>query len=100
MYDRAKCFGYQQITLSTTAASSLTIPGTPKYSNAALLRVENGAMRFRMDGTAPTTGSGMPLYSTDTAPFWIDGLGLLQNLQAIAVTGTPVLDVMYFGSGM
>lgn len=98
MNDNGQCQGFQQITALNTAATSLTIPGTPAYSNAALIRVEND-IRFRLDGTAPTTSVGMLLKASDTAPFWIEGMGLLQNFKAIGATGSAVIDILYFGAG-
>lgn len=106
MYDRAICVGYDQITLSATAVSSLPImaaaTGNIQNNNAALIRLESGSARFLMTGVTgvPTTGSGFLLNSSDNLPMWINGLGNLQRFQAIAVSGTPILDVLYFRSGM
>lgn len=105
MYDRAKCLGFQMLTLSATAASGLTIPasGFIQYANAALIRVEGNNARYLMTGATganPSATAGFPIYTTDTAPLWLNGLGLLQNFKAIATTGTATLNVLYFGSGM
>lgn len=97
MQNNAQCVGFQQLSISTTGASSLTIPGTPGYANAVLIRAE-ADIRYRLDGTAPTTGVGMPLKASDTEAFWLQGMGLLQNFRAIATTGTAVVDVLYFGA--
>lgn len=99
MYGNGQNLGYQEITLSATAASGLTIPGNPPYANAVLLRVQNGDIRYRLSGTAPTTGStgGFPMLSNEL-PIWLEGIGLLQNFQAIGITGAPQLHVLYFGT--
>ncbi len=103
MHNHGPCLGYQAITLSTTATSGLTIPGNPKYANAALVRVETANARFLMTGVTgvPTTGTtgGMPILTTDQ-PLWLEpSQGGLINFQAIAQTGNPILHVLYFGVG-
>jgi hypothetical protein len=79
--------GYQQITLS--ALSSLTVP---TGAQEALITVETAAVRYRDDGTAPTAAIGMPLAVGAT----LDYTGTLANIQFIAQTGTPVLDILYY----
>jgi hypothetical protein len=80
--------GYQQITLS--GASSLTVPAG---ANFAIIAVETAAVRWRDDGTAPTSSVGMPLSNTG-AP--LEYSGPLANIQFIAQTGSPVLNVSYY----
>lgn len=98
MHDNGQCRGFQQLSLITTTASSVTIPGIPAYANAALIRSEVD-VRYRLDGVAPTTGSGMQMKASDTQPLWIEGIGLLENLRVIATTGAGVIDILYFGAG-
>jgi hypothetical protein len=47
--------GFQQLSLSTSAASSLTVPGGTEL---AWLNVEAGGVRYREDGTAATRTVG------------------------------------------
>lgn len=82
--------GYQQITLS--GATLLTVPVGAKL---ALISVSIAAVRFRDDGTAPTSAVGFPLPITTTTPFVYSGN--LATAQFIAQTGSPVLDICYYG---
>lgn len=50
---------FEAVTVSTTAVA-LTA-ATFGQSNEAFITVENGAVRFRMDGTAPTASQGHEL---------------------------------------
>ena len=51
------CLGYQQIT-SLSASAALTVP---VGATMALIVAETQAVRWRDDGTAPTSSVGMPL---------------------------------------
>ena len=95
MFDKGDCFGYQQLSVPSTGAVSMTIP--VKATEAALVRTNGGTVRLRLDGTAPTTAAGFPIFSTDTSGFWIYGSGPVQNTQMIATTGTQTVDILYFG---
>lgn len=55
--DTTKALGYQQIT-SLAAATALTVP---KGATRAIITAETQAVRWRDDGTDPTTAIGMPL---------------------------------------
>lgn len=82
--------GYQQITLS--GATLLTVPAGAKL---ALISVSTAAARYRDDGTAPTATVGFPLPITTTTPFVYSGN--LATVQFIAQTGSPILDICYYG---
>lgn len=82
--------GFQQLS-SLSSAAKLTVPAD---ANFALIRVETANVRWRDDGTAPTTTVGMPLNSTDT--FMLEYSGNLSAIQFIAVSGSPVVDVAYY----
>jgi hypothetical protein len=84
--------GYQQLTLGTGAVSVLTVP---TGATVAVIRVETANARWRDDGVAPTTSAGMPLNSTDTSS--LEYSGTLSAIQFIAQSGSPVLDVSYYG---
>jgi hypothetical protein len=88
--------GYQQITSLGTAVG-LTIPtrapdGTSCRPNAVLLQAEAQTVRFRADGTAPTTTVGMIL-QTGQQPYYYDGP--LQPLQFIQTAASGILNVFY-----
>jgi hypothetical protein len=84
--------GYQQILATTLAAA--TPLAVPAGAQVAVIRSETANVRWRDDGTAPTSGIGMPLNSTDTVPF--EYWGTLSAIQFIAVSGSPILDVSYY----
>lgn len=88
---RTPC-GYQQLTVTTL--QSLTIPaacnGAPVL---AVIKVETQAVRYRDDGTAPTSSVGMPVAVTD-APIYYEGT--ISALQFIAQVSGGVVDVSYY----
>lgn len=79
--------GYQQITVS--ALSTLTIPTGAIF---AYLTVETSPIRYRDDGTAPTSTVGYPV-AVGTQLYYA---GTLSAVQLIAQSGTPVVDVLYY----
>lgn len=83
--------GYQQITAGTlAAATALTIPSNATF---ALLQAENGDLRWRDDGTAPTGSVGMILYSGTT----IELAGDLSTIKFIELTSqSGILNVSYY----
>jgi len=93
--------GYQQLT-SFSAATKLTVPAGATY---ALINVEGIAgtdsVRWRDDGTAPTTSVGMLVDGTNAAttspqppPFLY--AGDLSAIQFIVALGNPILNVSYY----
>lgn len=98
---RAIPSGFCQITLTGTA-TNLTVGcagsiggGIPAGAQYVTLSVESANTRYRDDGTAPTAAVGGLIQSAYTGPPWWYG-GTLTNLQFIAVSGTPVLDVTFY----
>jgi hypothetical protein len=98
----AQPLGYQQIT-SFSSATSLTVPngGTPTAPTFALINVEGtpgtDTVRWRDDGTAPTTSVGMLVNGTGSSswpPFRYSGD--LTAIQFIAAAGSPKLNVAYY----
>ena len=90
------CMGYQQIT-SLSSASKLTVPQLTKAGNKlmptfALIVCEGQAVRWRDDGTAPTSSVGMPL--AVGVPLQYDGD--LNNIQFIEQTGGAKLNISYY----
>lgn len=86
--------GHEVLTVSTAAIGFASIPTT---ANAALVRCETNNIRVSFDSTAPTSAIGIPLQSTDTAPFWLMGRAVLTNFKAIRSGGADgTLQVSYF----
>lgn len=86
-----KPLGYQQLTsIGTSAAKSMTVP---TGSILALVGVADQAVRWRDDGTDPTSSVGFPVAAS--ASFWYPGD--LDEFSVIAQTGTAKLDICYYG---
>lgn len=86
-----KSLGYQQVT-SLSSAAGLTIPAG---AGLALLQVTGQNVRWRDDGTDPTTTVGMVLTSGgDPFPY----SGDLSKIKFIEVTASAVLNVTYFAA--
>lgn len=81
--------GYEQVT-SMSSAAGLTVPAG---SEAALLEAEDQNIRWRDDGTDPTTTVGMTLYAGDTLIY----TGKLSTIKFIEETATAKLNVSYYG---
>lgn len=90
-------FGYQQIT-SLSSASGLTIPeknpisGLCGQPTLAVIEAEGQAVRWRDDGTAPTSTVGIPL--AVGVPLNYDGD--LKNIQFIEQTSGAKLNISYY----
>jgi hypothetical protein len=83
--------GFQQIGASTLAAATkLTVPAG---ADLAIIRTETANVRWRDDGTTPTSSVGMLMASTDPV---FEYSGTLSAIQFIAVSGNPVLDVAFY----
>ena len=88
------CLGYQQIT-SLGSSVGLTIPsnntnnGIPTY---AIIQAEAQAVRWRDDGTAPTTSVGMTIPAGGELRYD----GNLSAIRFIEVTATAKLNVSYY----
>lgn len=82
--------GYEQLT-SLSSATGLTPPAGARF---ALIQCETANVRFRDDGTAPTTTVGMLLVA-GAAP-WLYS-GNLAAIKFIQVAAGAVLDVTFYG---
>lgn len=84
--------GFQQLTVSTTAVG-LTVPAG---ATRAVCRVQAQPLRWRDDGTNPTSSVGMLTAATVT--FELDGVYSLNAFKAIRSGGTDaVLEISYYG---
>jgi len=91
------CLGYQQIT-GLSVAKGLTVPtrdpvsGMNVKANFALITPDTNGVRWRDDGTAPTSSVGMPLAAGVTLQYDGD----LSKIQFIESTASAVLNVSYY----
>ena len=82
--------GYEQVT-SLAAAAALTVPAD---SRVAWIQAEAQTVRWRDDGTNPSTGVGMVLVAGDS--MWYTGD--LTALRFIETSASAKLNVSYYGS--
>lgn len=82
---------YEKITVGTGAAVALTTP--PEGCREVLIICETNMVRFRRDGTAPTSTTGMPLEIGQNIV--LEGYKDIKAFQAIAVSATAYLSVEY-----
>lgn len=83
-----QCLGYQQIT-STATAVGLTVPSG---ANFAMIVCEAQALRWRDDGTDPSTTVGMPL--AVGVDFSYDGD--LHRIKFIAAVAGAIINISYY----
>lgn len=82
--------GYQQIVAATLAdATALTVPAG---ATCALIQAEGSNLRWRDDGTSPTTSVGMVLVVGVTEPFHGD----INTVEFIGDGATGILNVTYY----
>jgi hypothetical protein len=89
---RTPC-GYQQLSSTQLAtAQKLTVPTTicPQVT-AIVFSVSGASVRYRDDGTAPTTSTGVS-YPVSTVPYLYEGS--IANIQFIGTGAT--LDVLFY----
>ena len=91
--------GYQQISVTSGSAVSLTIPTAAGGASAWIVEVCNEAqpLRYRDDGTAPTTTVGVPIAANFC--FQYAGAGATTGLgaiQFIAQNTSSTLNVSYY----
>lgn len=80
--------GYQQIT-SLNAAAGLTVPAG---SRIAIIQAETQAVRYRDDGTNPTSTVGMYLNALDIVIY----NGDLSAIKFIETTASAKLNISYY----
>lgn len=84
-----KPLGYSQITSLSSAAGLGTIPAGSSY---AVIECESQAVRWRDDGTDPTTSVGMSLSAGDTLTYD----GSLPKIKFIEVAASAKLNVSFY----
>jgi hypothetical protein len=94
--------GYCQITSLGSAvalvSASCSTGAVPAGATILEICVETAEVRYRDDSTAPTTSLGMPVAPlSSTVPFCFQYAATpLSQLQFIAVSGSPVVDVAFY----
>ncbi len=94
--------GFQQITLAdNTTPHSLQLPAAPGGNrvgrmDVVVISVETQNVRYRDDGAAPTSSTGV-LLVTGQQPFTYDGNP--SAIQFCAVVGGAVLNVSFYRIG-
>jgi hypothetical protein len=83
------CLGYQQIT-SLSSSAGLTVPDGATY---AIIQAETQSVRWRDDGTAPTSSVGMVLTAS---PDLLIYDGNLKGIKFIEATASAKLNVSYY----
>ncbi len=86
------------LTVSTTAVGlSSASPVLPDACNRAFITAENDAVRWRADGTDPTSSIGHVLAKNDSISFTsINYHGFLKKIRFIRVTTDATLRITYF----
>ena len=79
--------------LTTTLASAVALPSIPAMADTVLLQAETQNVRFRDDGTDPTTSVGMVL-AAGAVPFMY--IGALSKMKLIAATSGAILNIAYY----
>ena len=82
---------FESITVSTTAIGLTTAKA--EAANEAYISLEDSAVRFRLDGVAPTASEGHKLNAG--MDFKLNGQGQMAGFKAIAISGSGVLKVTY-----
>jgi hypothetical protein len=84
---------YQLSATNTASSASSTSGGIPIGATMAFLEAEVASVRYRDDGGVPTAAIG------NLVVFGIPGIlytGTLPNLQFIAASGSPLLDIAFY----
>lgn len=93
-YGYRRPVGYKQITSLATAVG-LTLPNAPAGTQIGAAIIQNnttGTVRWRDDGTAPTSTVGMLI----PAGGELDYFGEMTAIQFVSASGSPILDISYY----
>lgn len=81
--------GFQQIT-SLSSATGLTVPAN---ALVALIQAESQSVRWRDDGTNPTSSVGMSIPVNNILAY----TGDLSTIKLIQVSASAIVNVSYYG---
>lgn len=91
-----KCLGHQAILAASLAAA--IVPTIPDGTRTVWITVDSAPVRFTMDGeTTPTSTVGLRLVQ-NLAPLVINNATAINNLQFILESGSPNIQLAYFGA--
>jgi hypothetical protein len=86
------------LSATTGAAVALTLPSKP-HPTHAIINVVGNSVRWRADGTAPTTTSGLLVPAGSNVEFMdaeFNYANIISRMRIIGVSGTATLEVAYF----
>jgi hypothetical protein len=84
---------YQLSATNTASAVTVTSGGIPTGATMAFLQAETADVRYRDDGGVPTAAIGNIVVHGIPGIFYA---GTLSQLQFIALSGSPLLDVLFY----
>lgn len=84
--------GYQQRTISNSAVGFTSVPAG---STMAVVTIEDDDIRWRDDGTSPTSSVGMIAKQDSTITF--ENLGNLSAIKFIRITADAKINVSFYG---
>jgi len=85
---------YKLSATNTASSTSVTSGGIPPGAREAYIEAETADVRYRDDGGAPTAAiGGIIVHGAGGAIFYA---GTLSALQFIALSGSPLLDVLFY----
>lgn len=84
--------GAGQFGLSVASTGAVTALTVPPGATSAQITVSGANIRYRDDGTDPTTTVGMPVYQASS---WFYS-GPLSAIKFYAQSGTATLDVLFY----
>lgn len=82
--------GYQQLSVTAAATSTLTVPGGAYIAH---IQAYDGNLRYRDDGTSPTTTTGICIFAGGDK--WY--IGDLDAIEFISELGTVEVNVLFYG---
>lgn len=77
---------------NSVAASGIPTDAQGRPPTLVVLFAESAAVRWKDDGSAPTTSLGVEIPSNSTYTY----LGTLSQIEFIAATGSPILDAAFY----
>lgn len=82
------------VALVTASCASGTVPGGTTIAEVC---VETAGIRYRDDGTSPTTSVGIPVVPSSTSPVcFAYAIKPLTAMQLIAISGSPVVNISFY----
>ena len=86
------------LSATTGTAVALTLPARP-YPTHAIIQVNTNSVRWRADGTAPTSSAGILVAAGSNIEFMDGALNyasIIERIKLIGISGTATLEVAFF----